>query len=180
MSVLTRRHLTSDDLPEIRRLEAEVYEPGLRISDEAFLRLLILCPPGAWGVFDGTALCAMAFALPLTSGTVLDLREPLEALPPAADVLYIHNLAVAATYRGQGLAGQLVTTLFDLARGLGLRASELVSVQGSAPFWARFGFAAVAEFEYAPGAPATHMRMVFREVGPLKAAPRLRRWRASR
>ena len=29
---------------------------------------------------------------------------------------------------------------------------ELVSVQGSAPFWERFGFERVAEFEYAPGA----------------------------
>ena len=28
---------------------------------------------------------------------------------------------------------------------------ELVSVQGSAPFWERFGFERVAEFEYAPG-----------------------------
>jgi hypothetical protein len=32
-------------------------------------------------------------------------------------------------------------------------------VQGSAPFWQRFGFSRVAEFEYAPGAAATRMAL---------------------
>ena len=45
----------------------------------------------------------------------------------------------------------MVSALYDLARGRGLRACELVSVQGSAPFWERFGFERVAEFEYAAG-----------------------------
>ena len=42
----------------------------------------------------------------------------------------------------------------------GLR--SLVSVQGSAPFWERFGFRATRAFEYAPGAPSVKMAAVLR------------------
>ena len=163
------RHLTPDDLPAIHRLEAELYEPALRVSDEAFLGLLTLFPDGAFGVCEGPELCAFGFAVPLPAGTVLDLQQPLERLPPGADTFYIHNVGVAAPYRGRGLARQLVGALLDVARARGLRACELVSVQGSAPFWETFGFAKVAAFSYAPGAAATHMRAVLPNVRSLQA-----------
>ena len=156
--MITFRHLTPDDLPELHRLEAETYEPSLHESDEAFLRLMALYPEGAFGYFDEAALCAYAFAVPLPSGSVLDLKAPLQTLPPGADMFYIHDVAVAAPYRGRGLAAALVVKLQDLGRARGFRVSELVSVQGSAPFWERFGFARVAELEYAPGTAATKMR----------------------
>jgi GNAT superfamily N-acetyltransferase len=156
--VITFRHLTPDDLPELHRLEAETYEPALHESDEAFLRLIALYPDGAFGYFDEGVLCAYAFAVPLPAGSVLDLKAPLQALPPGADMFYIHDVAVAAPYRGRGLAAALVEKLLALARGRGFRTSELVSVQGSAPFWGRFGFARVSDFEYTPGTPATKMQ----------------------
>jgi ribosomal protein S18 acetylase RimI-like enzyme len=163
--VIAFRHFTPDDLPAIHRLEAELYEPALRVSDEAFLALLALFPDGAFGFFDGPELCAFAFAVPLTAGAILDLAAPLTSLPPDADTFYIHNLGVAPRYRGRGLAGRLVGTLFDLARARGFRASELVSVLGSAPFWERFGFTRIAELDYAPGAPAVQMRALLPSVG---------------
>jgi len=156
--VITFRHLTPGDLPELHRLEAETYEPALHESDDAFLRLIALYPEGAFGFFDEGALCAYAFAVPLPAGSVLDLKAPLQALPPGADMFYIHDVAVAAPYRGRGLAAALVAKLLDLARDRGFRTSELVSVQGSAPFWGQFGFARVSDFEYAPGTPATKMQ----------------------
>ena len=158
MSAIVCRHLAPSDLPSLHALEAATYEPALHVSDEAFLRLIALFPEGAFGLFDGAVLCGYAFAVPLPSGTVLDLKAPLDALPPAADTLYIHDLVVAPGYRGRGLAARMISALYDLARGRELRACELVSVQGSAPFWERFGFERVAEFEYAPGSPATKMR----------------------
>ena len=165
--MIALRHLTPDDLPAIHRLEAELYELTLRVSDEAFLGLLTLFPDGAFGVFDERELCAFGFAVPVPAGTVLDLQQPLEKLPPGADTFYIHNVGVAAPYRGRGLARQLVGALLDVARAHGLRACELVSVQGSAPFWETFGFAKGAVFDYAPGAAATHMRAVLPNVRSL-------------
>lgn len=159
MSGLSFRHLTPDDLPELHRLEAEAYEPTLHESDQAFLRLIALYPEGAFGFFEGDELCAYAFGVPLPAGAVLELRSPLDALPPDADTFYIHDVAVAASCRGRGFARRLVVKLHDLARARGFRACELVSVQGSAAFWERFGFARVAEFRYA-GVPAVRMRSV--------------------
>jgi predicted N-acetyltransferase YhbS len=69
------------------------------------------------------------------------------------------DVAVGTRHRGRGLARHLVEAMLDLARTRGMRTSELVSVQGSAPFWERFGFRRVEEFEYAPGAPATRMTL---------------------
>ena len=155
----TLRRLTADDLPQIHRLEAETYLPSLHESDEAFLRLIDLFPDGAIGAFDGDELCAYAFAVPLPAGSVLELKAPLRELAPRADMFYIHDVAVGRRHRGRGLATRLVQAMLDLARTRGLRTSELVSVQGSAPFWQRFGFRRVEDFEYAPGAAATKMML---------------------
>jgi GNAT superfamily N-acetyltransferase len=157
--VATLRHLMPGDLPQLHRLEAETYLPSLHESDEAFLRIIELFPEGAFGIFEGDELCAYAFAVPLPAGAVLELQTPLRELPPHATMLYIHDVAVGERWRGRGLAKQLVEALLDLARARGLPASELVSVQGSAPFWQRFGFRRVEEFAYAPGAPATKMTL---------------------
>ena len=84
MSAIGFRHLAPSDLPSLHALEAATYEPALHVSDEAFLRLIALFPEGAFGLFDGAVLCGYAFAVPLPSGTVLDLKAPLDALPPGA------------------------------------------------------------------------------------------------
>ncbi|MEO6239137.1 MAG: GNAT family N-acetyltransferase [Vicinamibacterales bacterium] len=156
--MITRRQLTPSDMTDITRLEADLYVPALRISDASFRQLLALFADGALGVFDDGNLCGFVFALPLRSGTVLDLDAPLEQLPSDADALYIHNLGVAPAHRGRGLADELIAAAFAVARSRRLRVCELVSVHGSEPFWERYGFERLAAFEYAPGEPATQMR----------------------
>jgi predicted N-acetyltransferase YhbS len=72
-------------------------------------------------------------------------------------VFYVHDIAVAADCRGRGVGRRLAQALLDTARRQGFTRAELVSVQGSAPFWARFGFAATRTFDYAPGAESVAM-----------------------
>src|SRR6185437_16720423 len=129
------RPLVPDDLRSLRRLEAEAYLPSLLVSDASFLRLIDLFPDGAIGAFDGDGLCGYAFGVPLTSGTVLDLRVPLAAVPAGADVFYIHDVAVARRCRGQGLGRRLVACMLAVAREHHFARVELVSVQGSDSFW---------------------------------------------
>lgn len=151
------RLLTSLDIDALRRLEAEAYLPSLHESDAALLRLIALFPDGAIGAFDDGGLCGFIFGVPLTAGTTLELREPLDAIPADADIFYVHDIAVAARCRGRGVGRQLAERLLDVARGRGFTRAELVSVQGSAPFWEQFGFRAVRAFEYAPGAASVAM-----------------------
>jgi len=151
------RLLTRDDIPGLHRLEAESYLPTLHESDEAFIRLMELFPEGAIGCFDDEGLCGYAFGVPLKAGWTLELRTPLERIPDEPDTFYIHDVAIAERLRGRGVGRALALRLLDLARERGLTRCELVSVQGSAPFWERFGFRRVEEFEYAPGAPSAKM-----------------------
>lgn len=152
------RLLTPADIGELHRVEAETYLPALHESDEAFLQLIALFPDGAFGFFDDQGLCGYAFATPTRAGETLALRSVLEHIPADADTFYIHDVAIAHRCRGQGLARQLVERLLALARARGFRRSELVSVQGSAPFWRKFGFETVYEFEYVPGVASAKMR----------------------
>jgi GNAT superfamily N-acetyltransferase len=154
---VTFRPLTPDDIAELHRVEAETYVPALHESDEAFLRLIELFPEGAFGCFDAAGLCGYAFATPSRSGDTLQLRSVIGKIPDGADTFYIHDVAVAQRCRGRGVARQLVERLLQLARARGFTRSELVSVQGSAPFWMKFGFEALYEFEYVPGVPSTKM-----------------------
>ena len=162
-SALRFRHLTSADIDALHQLEAESYLPALHESDEAFLRLIDLFPEGAFGYFDDDGLCGYGFGVPLRSGATLALRSPLDRVPEGADTFYIHDVAVAARCRGQGVGRRLATALLDLARARGFRTSELVSVQGSSPFWERFGFRRVHDLEYAPGAASVKMACVLQE-----------------
>lgn len=151
------RPLVASDLAALHDLEAEVYEPALLVSDAAFLRLIELYPAGAIGCFDDQGLGGYAVGVPVRSGTILDLHAPLAALASQADVFYVHDVAVAPRCRGRGIGRLLAARLLDLARARGFTRAELVSVQGSASFWEKFGFRAVREFDYAPGTPALHM-----------------------
>jgi ribosomal protein S18 acetylase RimI-like enzyme len=154
---LTFRPLTAADLPALHDLEAEAYRESLLVSDEALLRLITLFPDGAVGAFDDEGLCGFIFGLPLKAGMTLELQAALDAIPLDADVFYIHDIAVANRCRGCGVGRQLAARAIEIGRARGFTRAELVSVQGSAPFWERFGFRVVREFEYAPGAPAVQM-----------------------
>jgi ribosomal protein S18 acetylase RimI-like enzyme len=114
-------------------------------------------PAGAIGAFDERGLCGFVFGVPLTRGRTLDLGSPLAALPPHADMFYVHDVAVARRCRGRGIGHELASRLLAVARAGGFRRAELVSVQGSAPFWKRFGFRVIRSFDYAPGAPSVQM-----------------------
>lgn len=151
------RLLTPGDVPAIHALEVEAYLPSLHESAEAFIRLIEVYPDGAVGGFDQAGLCGYAFGVPLKSGSTLELRSPLALVPPDADSFYIHDVAVASRCRGRGVGRILAGRLVDLARARGFRRSELVSVQGSAPFWAGLGFREIERFDYAPGAPSLKM-----------------------
>lgn len=151
------RALTRDDIALLHRLEAESYLPSLHESDEAFIRLIELFPDGAFGSFDEEGLCGYAFGVPLKAGWTLELRTPLDTIPDGADTFYIHDVAVAERCRGRGVGRALGARLIEIARTRGFTRCELVSVQGSAPFWETLGFRRVRDFEYAPGAASTRM-----------------------
>ena len=89
---------------------------------------------------NGGAVCAYVFAYRSNAGVVTPLDAPFE-VKEAGDTLYIHDLSVAPSASGLGIARQLVARLRSLAAGAGLTQCALVSVQDSKGFWEGLGFA---------------------------------------
>jgi predicted N-acetyltransferase YhbS len=64
-------------------------------------------------------------------------------IPGQPDTLYLHDLAVAPEARGSGAADTLVQAFLAALARLPLPRASLIAIQGSAPWWARHGFARV-------------------------------------
>ena len=67
------------------------------------------------------------------------LGKPLEEVG-SAEILFIHDLAVATAGQGLGIGRRLVDHAFDLAVHDGLKSAELVAVEDGAGFWTTIGF----------------------------------------
>ena len=131
------RPMTADDLDDVLTVAARVH-PGLPERREVFSERAALFPAGALVLAEGGAIGGYAVAHPIRSHAPPALDTLLGALVADADDLYIHDVAVLPERRGGGAASAAVTRLLALASPY--PTSSLVSVYGTAPFWARFGF----------------------------------------
>lgn len=89
---------------------------------------------------DGRA-AGYQIAHPVIEGRPIPLNRLLGTLAADADVLYVHDLAIAQEARGLAAAGSAVANMKRLARNLGFQRLALVAVNGSSEFWGRQGFA---------------------------------------
>jgi GNAT superfamily N-acetyltransferase len=151
------RRLTLSDIPEVLLVQRSAYHEMFHEPSETFANKLSLFPPGARGCFDGGALVAYLFCHPWVAGETVPLGVEHLALPERPTCLYIHDLAVAQSHRGRGLAALLVDEALELAGTMHLPTVALVSVQGSERFWQRLGFVVQHELEYLPGIRARYM-----------------------
>lgn len=66
-------------------------------------------------------------------GTALDPAAP-------AEVLFLHDLALAPAARGLRIGEWLVAAALEAARRDGLSEAELIAVEGAAEYWRRLSF----------------------------------------
>lgn len=137
---LSIRPLEPADLPAAVDLQLQTYPPFL-VEDEAIFRNRIDMAAGyclaAWQ--DGALVGYL-----LAHGWQRQSPPPLGALLADAagnDVLFIHDLAVSPTQRGQRIGQQLIARAFEQAVRDGLRRAELIAVEGAAEYWRGLGFA---------------------------------------
>ena len=117
--------------------------PGLPESRAVFAERLALFPAGCLVLEAPEGIAGYAISHPIRRGDPPPLGKLLAALPADASQYYIHDLAVAPEARGAGAAAAGVGRLLAVARPYPTTA--LVSVYGTAPFWARFGFRATQD-----------------------------------
>jgi ribosomal protein S18 acetylase RimI-like enzyme len=127
------------DLAAVLAVQAACYPPPMQEAADVVLGRMHASPDTVLVARAGGDVCGYLFAYPARRGKVTPLGGAF-ALPPDADTLYLHDLAVAPRAAGQGIARRLVARLMDHGAARGLAHSALVSVQDSRRFWESLGY----------------------------------------
>ncbi|CUB02651.1 GNAT family N-acetyltransferase [Marinomonas fungiae] len=136
------REIVNTDWPQIMRIQSQVYhdvvpEP-LEVMQGKWLRSPQLC----------FVYCCDTNPAQI-GGYILAHTWAGESLPELGQSLskgvveeyvFLHDLAISPEYQGQGVGPLLAEFLLARAQKSGWQEFRLVSVQGSVPFWQRFGF----------------------------------------
>lgn len=136
--------MTRADLPAAMAIQRAGYPVPLQEDEAAFASRLevggALCSVAERGgagrngeIFAYCLAHGWRAGSPPTLGAVLQLSD-------AAQVLFIHDLCIAASARGSGAGRCMAEHCCEAGRAAGLTRAELVAVSGAAPFWRSMGF----------------------------------------
>jgi GNAT superfamily N-acetyltransferase len=144
------RPMLPADIATVARI-GDVVHADLPERDSVFAERLALFPAGCWMTDGGYAI-----AHPTKRGEPPALDTLLGVLPPDADTLHVHDVALLPAMQGRGLGGSALKTITGIAGRNGFFWLSLVAVHGTPPYWARFGFqdapASAALASYGPDA----------------------------
>ncbi|EOA83237.1 uncharacterized protein SETTUDRAFT_33548 [Exserohilum turcica Et28A] len=140
----TWQPLSTHDVPAVMHM-ANTMHASLPERAAVFEERIALFPRGCLGLFDASnRLCGYLISHPIRRGQAPALDSLLGEIPGDADQYYVHDLAIAAGFRGTGFAQRGVSGVLEGVAS-GYATSGLISVYGTGAFWARFGFGEVEE-----------------------------------
>lgn len=143
------RPMTPGDLDGVTAV-ARLSFPDHPEDRACFANRLALNPGGCF-VLAGEAGPVVGYlvAYPWRRNAAPALNTLIDVIPADADLLYLHDLALAPATRGGGHAGAIIERLASEAEAAGWPAIALVAVNDAAAFWARHGFEIVSSPEMA-------------------------------
>ncbi len=133
------RKIADRDLPEIDRI-AKIIHPDLPEHIKTFAEKINLSPSTCLVVCDGTHIRGYAIAYPWRMNDMPPLDTLFGSIPADASILYIHDVTLLPSVRGQGLVAELLKILSEAGRELALTRFTLAAVYGSEEAWSRYGF----------------------------------------
>lgn len=101
---------------------------------------LAVWPEGCFVLADDAGLYGYFVSHPWVLGEPPALNTTLGALPDAPDCLYLHDLALLPSVRGQGHARAALEILLAQARAGGFSTLFLMAVGDAHGFWEQAGF----------------------------------------
>lgn len=129
------------DIPEILRIQALCYTSIEPEQAEAFINKLEQAADCSFVIeSENEKLLAYLFALPIHSEKPPALDADDFIVPPEADCLYLHDLAIDPSARGLGLSTPLLEAFFHTAKMRRFTQASLIAIQNSVAFWQRYGF----------------------------------------
>ena len=139
------RGMWPGDVTAVKRL-ADRLHPGYPEDIAVLAERLTLYPAGCHvAERDDGGIIGYALSHPWLLGAPPALNAMLGSIPTTPDTYYLHDIALAETSRGQGIAGPVVEALKAHARGRQFATMTLVAVGYSRPFWERRGFRQVED-----------------------------------
>ncbi|WP_158617272.1 GNAT family N-acetyltransferase [Falsigemmobacter faecalis] len=134
------REMREEDLAGVLSLADRVH-PDLPESYDAIAEKRRLYPAGCHVLEGGAGSAILGYAIshPIRENAPPALDSFLGDIPPDARQFYIHDLVLDPQLRGGGHARHVIDRL--LRGAADFSSAGLVSVYGTAAFWARFGFA---------------------------------------
>lgn len=161
------RRFAQSDLAAALTLQSQIY-PALLVEDEpAFASHLDVSIAYNLVASAGEEIAGYLLAHGGPRNAPPQLGKPLVAEAPA-EILLIHDLAVAPIHRGHRVGQRLVDHAFGLAASDGLTFAELVAVSGAGSFWEGLGFADLAtspQIESKLGGYGPGARWMGRKIG---------------
>jgi GNAT superfamily N-acetyltransferase len=147
--------LEPDHLDQIIEVQSLVYPAGYHESADVFHRKLSTSDasghrPIAYGHRDDEygLLASYGIAHPWISHEPPPMHSQNWALPAECDIVHLHDIAVAPTFRGRRLATALLEKIIETAIANGWRKMTLVAVRDSWPFWEGLGFTTIRPHDY--------------------------------
>ena len=132
------RQMNESDIPGVLRVADKIHA-DLPENEFVFRERLNLFPEGCLVFTENGEVGGYVISHPVRHGQPSALNSLLGEVTPDADQYYIHDLAILPGFRGRGLAAECICKLLDIAKRY--PTTCLISVYGTAPFWARYGFA---------------------------------------
>lgn len=134
------RDMQQGDLAAVLAI-AERVHPDYPESPAVFSERLHLFAAGCRVAVDARDVVhGYAITHPAMLGQPPALNSLLHHLPPQADCLYLHDVAILPTARQSGLGAALVDLIERHARALRVGHAALVAVNNSGDYWRRRGF----------------------------------------
>jgi GNAT superfamily N-acetyltransferase len=129
--------MTESDMAGVMRVADEIHR-DLPEAEAVFHERQRLFPEGCLVLAENNEIGGYIVSFPIRHGKPPALNAMLGEIPAEADQYYLHDIAILPGFRGRGAAAEGIGRILEVARRY--PTTCLISVYGTGPFWARFGF----------------------------------------
>lgn len=158
------RPMTIADIDGVLQVQAATYATHYHEPAAVFASKLALAGQFCFVAEKQQQLCGYLFAHPWPHSAPPALFAAIDQIPSDADSLFVHDMALHPSWRGQAIGQRLIQHSLQAAQQAQLTYSTLVAVEGAQRFWQQIGYL-VTDIEHGPSFPgrygntARHMRL---------------------
>ncbi len=134
------KHLVADHIDQILKIQYEAYHDTLIEDKNSFYDKIIKFRHFCLGAFFEDQLLAYVISIPCDNSSLPAFNDQDAPVSQQPSFLYLHDLSIDHTARGQNISTMLLDSLIAIAKQHQLSSIKLISVQNTSLFWEKQGF----------------------------------------